>query len=142
MTENMWNESIARGEMRNEATTIWFRILMVALHLCIGIPTVVNTLFNVITINMPSPQNFMAYSNTDIIDSRQVMKKQRQHGNFSTSSWCDWCSKDFTSAKCRCVTKEVWLGPPPELQSPWDCSYLTKEMFVESLGLHFMDNGQ
>ena len=74
MTENMWNESIARGEMRNEATTIWFRILMVALHLCIGIPTVVNTLFNVITINMPSPQNFMAYSNTDIIDSRQVMK--------------------------------------------------------------------
>ena len=76
MTENMWNESIARGEMRNEATTIWFRILMVALHLCIGIPTVVNTLFNVITINMPSPQNFMAYSNTDIIDSRQVMKKK------------------------------------------------------------------
>ena len=40
-----------------------------------------------------------------------------------------------SSKACVCVKKEVWLAPPPEVRSPWDCPYITKEIFIKALGL-------
>ena len=39
---------------------------------------------------------------------------------------------------CHCVQKEVWLAPPPEIRSPWDCDYTSKKIFTEALGLKFI----
>ncbi len=33
------------------------------------------------------------------------------------------------------MEKEIWLAPPPEVRSPWDGPYISKEIFVNALDL-------
>ena len=39
---------------------------------------------------------------------------------------------------CHCVKEEVWIVPKKELKSSWDCDYVTKDMFMEALGLQLI----
>ena len=36
--------------------------------------------------------------------------------------------------------KEVWIVPRTEQRSQWDCGYVSKEMFIDALGLKVIGN--
>jgi hypothetical protein len=44
-----------------------------------------------------------------------------------------------SSSVCGCIKEEVWLAPPAEVRSPWDGPYITKEMFLNALGLKLIE---
>ena len=50
------------------------------------------------------------------------------------------CKKKEARSKtnCRCKKQEVWIVPARETKSAWDCDYVSKEMFVEALGLQLI----
>ena len=49
--------------------------------------------------------------------------------------------KEQSNAK-KCKKEEVWLVPSPEVSSPWDSPFITKEMFTSALGLQLTDTGE
>ena len=42
--------------------------------------------------------------------------------------------------KCGCIKEEVWIVPAQEQKSTWDCGFISKEIFVEGIGLKLIGN--
>ena len=61
--------------------------------------------------------------------------KRGLHIHLKKSKSCNVISKGKAKYFCKCKIKEVWLVPSVERRSPWDCDFVTKDIFIEALGL-------